>query len=411
MTTHLNHPVTATRTDRVPPALDSDELAAVIEEIAVDAARRRAEGGGRPERALALAREHLLGAVRVPKEAGGAGYSLRDFFVLAIRLAEADPDVPHILRGHWGTTEEALRTRDTDRGAGLLRSILDGKIFAGAQSELSGQPGVYTYDTTLTADGANFRLNGRKFYSTGSSYADYLRISANNEAGQQISATVPADRDGVIHVDDWDGVGQRETGSGTTILDNVVVLPEEIGEFRRTPVSGKPRAPQAHLLMHAIGAGVLRALTAETATLLRTRTRSYSWGNTELAREDPQLLAVVGSLSSTTFVVEAAVLAAADALDTATLHLWEHGVADDALEFAASFQTSQVKVAVEQIALRAASEAFDAGGASWTRQSVHLDRHWRNLRTLFSHNPTVYKARVVGDVVVNDADLPSVGFF
>ncbi|AHH17877.1 putative acyl-CoA dehydrogenase [Nocardia nova SH22a] len=279
------------------------------------------------------------------------------------------------------------------------------------QSELSGQPGVYNYDTTLTAEGDHFRLNGRRFYSTGSIYVDYLRVGANNEAGQQVSVAVPGDRDGVMHVDDWDGIGQRETGSGTTVLDNVLVHADEIGEFRLPPAPGRPRSPLAHLLLHAIAAGILRALTEDTATLLRERTRTYSWGNAELARNDPQLLAVVGSLSSTAFVVEAAVLAAADALDAATNHIWEYGEPDDRLEHAASLRTSQVKVAVEKIALRAAAEAFDAGGASWTRASVRLDRHWRNLRTLFSHNPTVYKARVVGDVVVNDAALPSVGFF
>nr|WP_198428926.1 acyl-CoA dehydrogenase family protein [Nocardia bovistercoris] len=383
----------------------------VLERIAADARLRRDTGAGRPDAALALVREHLLGAVRLPKQAGGGGYDMREFFTLVIRLAQADPDVPHILRGHWGTAEEAWRSRDTERGSRWLEQILAGEIFAGAQSELSGQPGVYTYHTTLTADGPNFRLNGQKFYSTGSSYADHLRISANDESGGQVGVTIPAHREGVLHVEDWDGIGQRETGSGTTVLEDVLVYPNEVGEFRRVPGPGRPRAAQAHLLMHAIGAGVLRALTEETATLLRERTRSYSWGNSELARDDPQLLAVVGSLSSATFMVEAAVLAAADSLDRATRHLWEHGTADDELEFAASLHTSQVKVAVEEVALRAASAAYDAGGASWTRRSVHLDRHWRNLRTLFSHNPTVYKARVVGDVVVNDADLPAVGFF
>lgn len=43
--------------------------------------------------------------------------------------------------------------------------------------------------------------------------------------------------------------------------------------------------------------------------------------------------------------------------------------------------------------------------------SALLDRHWRNLRTLFSHHPTVYKARVLGDVAVNGADLPASSFF
>lgn len=54
---------------------------------------------------------------------------------------------------------------------------------------------------------------------------------------------------------------------------------------------------------------------------------------------------------------------------------------------------------------------FDAGGASAVQASALLDRHWRNLRTLFSHNPTVYKARVLGDVAVNGAALPDTSFF
>ncbi|MGO8048581.1 SfnB family sulfur acquisition oxidoreductase, partial [Rhizobium johnstonii] len=36
-------------------------------------------------------------------------------------------------------------------------------------------------------------------------------------------AFVPKGTDGVEIVDDWDGLGQRTTGSGTTILDNVYV--------------------------------------------------------------------------------------------------------------------------------------------------------------------------------------------
>ena len=35
-----------------------------------------------------------------------------------------------------------------------------------------------------------------------------------------------------------------------------------------------------------------------------------------------------------------------------------------------------------------------------------LDRHWRNARTVASHNPVAFKARIVGDAVVNDAEPP-----
>jgi len=61
--------------------------------------------------------------------------------------------------------------------------------------------------------------------------------------------------------------------------------------------------------------------------------------------------------------------------------------------------------------LQAATRIFDVGGASSVRASAHLDRHWRNLRTLFSHNPTVYKARVLGEIAVNGAKLPDSSFF
>ena len=33
-----------------------------------------------------------------------------------------------------------------------------------------------------------------------------------------------------------------------------------------------------------------------------------------------------------------------------------------------------------------------------------LDRHWRNARTLASHNPRVYKARILGDWLINGKD-------
>ena len=41
------------------------------------------------------------------------------------------------------------------------------------------------------------------------------------------------------------------------------------------------------------------------------------------------------------------------------------------------------------------------GGASATARVHNFDRHWRNLRTIFSHNPLLHKARVIGDYEIN----------
>ncbi|GIE88228.1 acyl-CoA dehydrogenase family protein [Actinoplanes regularis] len=387
--------MTVTTSTARPPALDSAELAGVLAEIAADARRRRAEAPGeQPLLALDLVRRHRLGAVRVPLADGGAGYTRRESFALFIRLAEADPDVPHILRLHYGFVEELLRDPGAYADRPWLAQVLDGRLFGGAAAELGNRAGVYTFDTTLVPDGPAFRLNGRKFYSTGAQYSDYLRLVASDGDGERVSVLIPADREGVRHEDDWDGIGQRHTGSGTTVLDNVLVHPSEVVSLPFPGPQSRSGA-QAQLLLYAIAAGILRELTADTAELIRTRSRSYSWGNHDESRHDPQILQIVGELSAAAYVVEAAVLTAAETLES-----------DDA-----SLRASQVKIGVEEIALRAAGVAFGALGASATRSAQHLDRHWRNLRTLFSHNPTVFKARAVGDVVVNSASLPAVGYF
>jgi alkylation response protein AidB-like acyl-CoA dehydrogenase len=402
-----------------PPAIDSPQLQAVIDEIATDAKRRRDDSGAdrQPHTAIRLVRENRLGAVRVPADLGGGGYSKRDFYALVIRLGEADPDVPHILRVHWGFVEDRLRLQRSEQEKTWVQQIVDGVLFGGANSELTDRPpGTYTYDTTLVADGDGYRLNGRKFYSTGSLYSDFLRITANDSEGKQRSALIPADRDGVVHADDWDGIGQAETGSGTTILDNVYVGADEFIPFERwggdpDVQAGRPRQSQPQLILHAVAAGILRSVAADSAEQVRTRRRSYSWAVTADPRHDPQLLQIIGELASAAFVAEATVLAAADAQDRSANFAYQHGRADPDLEHEASLLASKTKVGIEELALKAAGDLFAVGGASATRSSAHLDRHWRNLRTLFSHNPTPYKARAVGDNLVNGTPLPLVGFF
>ncbi|GAA4385167.1 acyl-CoA dehydrogenase family protein [Tsukamurella soli] len=394
-----------------PPALDSAELREILDSIAADARARR-DTGGRPEVALELVRRHRLGAVRVPVALGGAGYSKRQLFELVIRLAEADPDVPHILRVHWGFVEDRLRLRQRENGRPWLEQITDGVLFGGASSELSNHAvGSYAYDTTVTPTTDGYVLRGRKFYSTGSQYSDYLRIVAADPAGKTVSVLIPADRTGVVHADDWDGIGQRETGSGTTILDDVRVDADELITWEHWEDDARPRSAQPQLILHAIAAGILRSVTADAAEQLRTRRRTYAFAAADRPTADPQLLEVVGRLSAAAFVAEATVLAAADAQDLAAAHAVEHGAADPDLEHEASLLAAKTKVGIEHLALEAAGELYAVGGASATRASAHLDRHWRNLRTLFSHNPTPYKARAIGDLEVNGTPLPRVGFF
>ncbi len=58
--------------------------------------------------------------------------------------------------------------------------------------------------------------------------------------------------------------------------------------------------------------------------------------------------------------------------------------------------------------LRATSDLFNTLGASGTSTTKQLDRHWRNARTAASHNPVIYKERIIGDWHVNGSEPPYV---
>lgn len=73
---------------------------------------------------------------------------------------------------------------------------------------------------------------------------------------------------------------------------------------------------------------------------------------------------------------------------------------------AAEIEIAQAQVVLADLAFPATSRLFDALGASSTDQSLSLDRHWRNIRTLLTHNPLVYKERVIGDYAINGALPP-----
>jgi len=104
------------------------------------------------------------------------------------------------------------------------------------------------------------------------------------------------------------------------------------------------------------------------------------------------------------------VLAAADVIEQAARSVKE-GLPDKAAAERAQIAAAQAKVAVDRFAHETASHLFDAGGASATQAVYNLDRHWRNLRTASTHNPTFAKATAVGDFYVNGRPPPINGYF
>lgn len=359
-----------------------------------------------------LIRRSRLGALRIPVAAGGGGGTVRELFEVVIRLAAADANVAHILRNHFSFVEMYARTPANEQERRWQKAVADGAIIGLASAELtSAKVGGVAPDTTLTPHGDGFRLNGTKYYSTGTLYSDYVMVRATDPTGAVASVIVPSRRDGITQVDDWDGSGQRLTGTGTTTFANVHVAPEEAVFDAADRGQGLPYYnTQAQLFLTAVNAGIVRAILRDATNLVRTRGRTFYYAPAERAADDPILQQTIGQISANAFAAESIVLAAADALDVKS-------AAYDANDFRiapamhAALLAAKAKIVVDELAIRSGSLLFDVGGASSTKRAHNFDRHWRNARTLSSHNPVTLKARSVGDYEVNGTPLPAKGFF
>jgi alkylation response protein AidB-like acyl-CoA dehydrogenase len=270
-----------------------------------------------------------------------------------------------------------------------------GEILGGGWSEI-GNAKQDRFSTLLSQTPEGWRLTGTKFYTTGTLFADWVHVGASDADGTGVSVVVRRDAPGVEALDDWDGMGQRLTASGTTNFRDVPVEETEI-VVERAPF---PYSEAFYQLVHlATLAGIGRAAAADTAANIRTRRRSYSNAPTAVAAEDPQLLQVIGRLSAHAYAAGAIVHQAARALERAAAAV---GGPDALARIAeAELEICQAQTVVSQLVLDETAALFDALGASATIRSTGLDRYWRNARTITSHNPRVYKDRIVGDFRVN----------
>ena len=393
---------------------NSPALKALLDEFSAGASERDAKLIA-PHKQIRQIADAGLGRLRIPVAEGGAGISLRELFQFLIRLGEADSNLVHILRVHYWFVEAQLQRPPTDpHRARNIALVNQGHIFGNAFSEQSQRAVGLYFDTIIAPDpsGKGYRVNGKKYYSTGSLFSTYTAIFASTPQGKVAAAVVPVDRKGLKLEDDWDGFGQRLTGTGSTLLDDVFVADEEYEEYAHPDDLQPPTYQYAFLQLYlqAVAAGVLHAVRNDAAALVRRRKRNFSHGQSTEPNADPQVLQVVGEIAADAFAAEAIVLAAADVIEQAAQSVKE-GLPDKTAAERAQIAAAQAKVAVDRFAHETASHLFDAGGASATQAIYNLDRHWRNLRTASTHNPTFAKATAIGDYYVNGKPPPINGYF
>ncbi|KAA0977318.1 acyl-CoA dehydrogenase family protein [Paeniglutamicibacter gangotriensis] len=333
--------------------------------------------------------------LRVPATHGGDPVSHEHLFRLIVELSAADSNVGHLLRSHFSFVE-TIALQPEEFQLRWFPRVLAGEIFGNAATEKGGNA-LGTTNTKLREAAGSWLLSGEKYYTTGSIFADWVVVMASTEGveGRQY-AIVRADAAGVRIIDDWDGFGQPLTGTGTAIFDDVVV---EFDDIIQRKVSSTLEPAFFQLALLSVLAGIGRAALQDAADLVRNRTRTFNTGSGDLFRNDPLIQEKVGRIAAAVYAADSIVFAAARDLDAAVDR--SLGLNPTAAFIRAEIAVQQAHVAVPKLVLDATSELFDVTGASSVSRGKSLDRHWRNARTVATHNPVAFKARSVGDHYIN----------
>ncbi|TCS03318.1 SfnB family sulfur acquisition oxidoreductase [Rhizobium sp. BK418] len=348
-----------------------------------------------------LAQSGLL-AIAVPAQYGGLDVSNAILAEVTAILAEADGSIGQIPQNHFYILE-ALRTDGSEEQKRyFFGRALVGDRFGNALSE-RGTKTVGHYNTRIVRDGPGYRISGTKYYSTGVLFADWVTVFALDEEDRLVMAFVPKGTEGVEIVDDWDGFGQRTTGSGTTILNNVYVHADSVVHhhkgFERPTTIGS-----VGQIVHAgIDLGIARAAFAETLEFVRAKSRPWMDSGVERATDDPLTISKVGQIAIRLQAAAALLERAGGKVDAAQIETTEATVVEATLAVAAA------KVLTTEIAIEATNTLFELAGTSSVKAGLNLDRHWRNARTHTLHDPVRWKYHVVGNYHLNRVIPPKNG--
>ncbi|WP_411084409.1 SfnB family sulfur acquisition oxidoreductase [Streptomyces sp. cmx-18-6] len=342
-------------------------------------------------------------AVTVPAEHGGADVSAATLAEVFRLLASADASLAQIPQSHFAYVNVLRQQGTSEQRAFFFAEVLAGRRFGNAQSE-AGTQHLQDIRTRLTEAGdGSYLLSGVKNYSTGALFADWIPVLAR--AGDDLLhvAYVPADAPGLTVTDDWDGMGQRTTASGTVRLDSVRVRKAHVVPHHLTFTGPQLHGAIAQLLHTAIDAGIAAGALAEAVEFVRTRSRPWFESGYESAADDPLLIQRFGELAVRHRAADALLAAAARAVDTARAGLDDDSAAE------ASIAVAAAKAYAGSAALEIADALFEVSGTRAALDGLNLHRHWRDARTHTLHDPARWKIQHIGRYVLNDARPPRHG--
>jgi SfnB family sulfur acquisition oxidoreductase len=340
-----------------------------------------------------------LWGITVPKEYGGPGVSTTTFTEVVAIVSQADASIGQIPQNHYANVEEIRLIGTEAQKRFFFDRILKGERLGNAAVERSGK-NVIANQTRLVPDGDGYRLSGEKFYCTGALFAHWVPVRVTNAEGKRVLAIVNRHSEGLTVIDDWSAFGQRTTASGTVVLKEVRVSPDQILPSYEAYQRPTTRGPFSQIIHVAIDVGIARAAIADTVEFVKNRSRPWIDANVERASDDPLTIQELGKLQYQLHAAEALMERSALKVDRAA------AVLDEETVTAAALAVAEAKIAATEISIQATNKLFELAGTQSTLDKYGLDRHWRNARVHTLHDPVRWKYYALGNYYLNGVPPP-----
>lgn len=207
------------------------------------------------------------------------------------------------------------------------------------------------------------------------------------------------DSPGITIKDDWQGMGQRTTASGTITFENVHATDFElIPRFGQT----KPQVGAAwgQIPHAAIDLGIAEEALHDAIHYIKTRSRPWHGSSLEKLSDEPLIIQKVGEFQHALNAGRLFLRHAAELVDIARANPTEETV------LAASFGVAEARIDTDHASLLITNGLFELCGTKSTFAEFNFDRHWRNARTHTLHDPIRWKTQFLGNYVLNGTRPP-----
>ncbi len=351
-----------------------------------------------PVAELERASELGITSLFVPRSHGGPEVRYGTLAEVVRIIARSNPSVAQILIAQYTLGDVITDKGSAEQKSHFLPLIAKGARIANALTEF-GTKSAADIKTTLTRrPEGGYWLDGEKFYTTGSYVSHWFPVLAREGADRVAFAFVARNAPGLEILDDWRGVGQRATVSGTARFRRIEV-PDIAVIFAGSEPAPHSGNTFAQLLHAAVDVGIAGGALAAAAAFLRDKARAWPEAGVERASEEAHTIRTFGELKVLESGADALVERAGRVLDR--LRRDPH---DRPLQTKAILAVAEARAAADHAALTISSEIFALGGARSALESWNLDRFWRNARTHTVHDPIRWRHHAIGNFHLNGVE-------